>query len=166
MREIRVHGQDRRYHHPYLGINGRLDTLQAAILLAKMDIFEEEVIARNRIGARYSELIKETLGDRVTAPYLASGNTSVYAQYTIQVNARDAVEAELKKRGIPTAIHYPIPLHLQPVFSNLGLREGSFPIAERAGQRVLSLPMHPYLTEEQQVTVVNALAEAVRAASG
>ncbi len=161
MREIRVHGQDRRYHHPYLGINGRLDTLQAAILLAKMDIFEEEVIARNRIGARYSELIKEKLSDRVTAPYLASGNTSVYAQYTIQVDARDAVEAELKKRGIPTAIHYPIPLHLQPVFSNLGLREGSFPIAERAGQRVLSLPMHPYLTEDQQVTVVNALAEAV-----
>jgi UDP-2-acetamido-2-deoxy-ribo-hexuluronate aminotransferase len=164
MREIRVHGQDRRYHHPYLGINGRLDTLQAAILLAKMDVFEEEVAARNRIGARYSELIKDAIGDDVTTPHLDSGNTSVYAQYTIQVDSRDAVEAELKKRNIPTAIHYPIPLHLQPVFANLGLQQGSLPNAERAGQRVLSLPMHPYLLEEQQITVVKALKEAVAAA--
>jgi UDP-2-acetamido-2-deoxy-ribo-hexuluronate aminotransferase len=170
MREIRVHGQDRRYHHPYLGINGRLDTLQAAILLAKMEVFEDEVTARNRLGARYTELIHQKIGDRVTTPNLSSGNTSVYAQYTIQVDARDQLEAELKKRGIPTAIHYPIPLHLQPVFANLGLGQGSFPVAERVGQRVLSLPMHPYLTEEQQVTVVEALVgalgEAVNAATG
>jgi UDP-2-acetamido-2-deoxy-ribo-hexuluronate aminotransferase len=161
MREIRIHGQDRRYHHPYLGINGRLDTLQAAILLAKMDVFPDEVAARNRLGARYTELIHERIGERVITPYLAPGNTSVYAQYTIQVDARDQVEAELKKRGIPTAIHYPIPLHLQPVFANLGLAQGRFPVAERVGQRVLSLPMHPYLTEEQQVAVVDALREAV-----
>jgi len=170
MREIRVHGQDRRYHHPYLGINGRLDTLQAAILLAKMEVFEDEVAARNRLGARYTELINQKMGDRVTTPNLSSGNTSVYAQYTIQVDARDRLEAELKKRGIPTAIHYPIPLHLQPVFANLGLGRGSFPVAERIGQRVLSLPMHPYLTEEQQLTVVEALVgalgEAVNAATG
>src|SRR3954471_8468227 len=127
MREIRVHGQDRRYHHPYLGINGRLDTLQAAILLAKMEVFEDEVTARHRLGARYTELINQQLGERVTTPYLAPGNTSVYAQYTIQVDQRDQVEAELKKRDIPTAIHYPIPLHLQPVFANLGLVQGGFP---------------------------------------
>jgi UDP-2-acetamido-2-deoxy-ribo-hexuluronate aminotransferase len=167
MSEIRVHGQDRRYHHPYLGINGRLDTLQAAILLAKMEVFADEVAARNRIGARYTELIQSKVGsDRVQTPDLRLGNTSVYAQYTIQVDSRDAVEAELKKRGIPTAIHYPIPLHLQPVFANLGFGQGSFPISERAGQRVLSLPMHPYLTEEQQLTVVDALLEAVNAATG
>jgi UDP-2-acetamido-2-deoxy-ribo-hexuluronate aminotransferase len=166
MRDIRVHGQDRRYHHPYLGINGRLDTLQAAILLAKMEVFEDEVASRNRLGARYSELISQKIDERVTTPYLAQGNTSVYAQYTIQVDSRDQVEAELKKRGIPTAIHYPIPLHLQPVFANLDLGPGSFPVAERLGQRVLSMPMHPYLTEEQQVTVVDALREAVNAATG
>jgi UDP-2-acetamido-2-deoxy-ribo-hexuluronate aminotransferase len=166
MRDIRVHGQDRRYHHPYLGINGRLDTLQAAILLAKMEVFEDEVASRNRLGARYSELISQKIDERVTTPYLAQGNTSVYAQYTIQVDSRDQVEVELKKRGIPTAIHYPIPLHLQPVFANLDLGPGSFPVAERLGQRVLSMPMHPYLTEEQQVTVVDALREAVNAATG
>src|SRR5262245_13932844 len=161
MREIRVHGQDRRYHHPRLGINGRLDTLQAAVLLAKMEIFEDEVAARMRIGGRYSELIAEALGDRVTTPLLAPGCTSVYAQYTIEVSNRDQVEQAMKAQGIPTAVHYPMPLHLQPVFAELGQGAGAFPISEAAGRRVLSLPMHPYLTEAQQVRVVDALRKAV-----
>jgi UDP-2-acetamido-2-deoxy-ribo-hexuluronate aminotransferase len=167
MREIRVHGQDRRYHHPRLGINGRLDTLQAAILLAKFDIFPDEVAARERIGARYSALIEEAFakeGDparRVVTPYLAPGCTSVYAQYTVEVTDRARVEEGMKKRGIPTAVHYPVPLHLQPVFANLDQGEGAFPVAEAAGRRVISLPMHPYLTEEQQHTVVQALRAAV-----
>lgn len=159
MREIRVHGQDRRYHHPRLGINGRLDTLQAAVLLAKFEIFDDEVSARSRIGARYTEMIGEAFGDEtlVKAPYLAPECTSVYAQYTIEVADRPKVEAGMKARGIPTAVHYPVPLHLQPVFANLGLGPGSFPVSEAAARRVLSLPMHPYLTEEQQVRVVKAL---------
>lgn len=161
MREIRVHGQDRRYHHPRLGINGRLDTLQAAVLLAKMEIFDDEVEARMRIGGRYSELIAEALGDRVTTPLLAPGCTSVYAQYTIEVSNREKVEQTMKAQGIPTAVHYPMPLHLQPVFADLGQGEGAFPVAEAAGRRVLSLPMHPYLTEAQQVRVVQALRAAV-----
>ena len=161
MREIRVHGQDRRYHHPRLGINGRLDTLQAAVLLAKMEIFDDEVEARMRIGGRYSELIAEALGDRVTTPLLAPGCTSVYAQYTIEVANREKVEQAMKAQGIPTAVHYPMPLHLQPVFADLGQGAGAFPISEAAGRRVLSLPMHPYLTEAQQVRVVQALRAAV-----
>jgi len=167
MREIRVHGQDRRYHHPRLGINGRLDTLQAAVLLAKMEIFPDEVEARIRIGARYSQLIEEAfakesdLARKVVTPYIAPDCTSVYAQYTVEVADRAKVEQGMKARGVPTAVHYPVPLHLQPVFSNLGQGVGAFPVSEHVGNRVISLPMHPYLTEEQQVQVVDALKESV-----
>jgi UDP-2-acetamido-2-deoxy-ribo-hexuluronate aminotransferase len=167
MREIRVHGQDRRYHHPRLGINGRLDTLQAAVLLAKLEIFPDEVAARSKIGARYSELIEAAFrGEseptrRVVTPFIAPGCTSVYAQYTVEVADRAKVEEAMKARSVPTAIHYPVPLHLQPVFADLGQGVGSFPISEAAGNRVMSLPMHPYLTEEQQAQVVKALKESV-----
>jgi UDP-2-acetamido-2-deoxy-ribo-hexuluronate aminotransferase len=167
MREIRVHGQDRRYHHPRLGINGRLDTIQAAVLLAKLDVFDDEVEARKRIGARYSEMIEEAFAGeseparRVTTPWIAPGCTSVYAQYTIEVADRAKVEAGMKARGIPTAVHYPVPLHLQPVFSYLNQGPGSFPASEAAAERVISLPMHPYLTEDQQQRVVQALKEVI-----
>ena len=166
MREIRVHGQDRRYHHPRLGVNGRLDTLQAAILLAKLDIFADEVAARARIGARYGELLADAFAGveapfQVSSPYLAPGNTSVYAQYTVAVRHREQVEKRMKDQGIPTAIHYPLSLHQQPVFAHLKIREGSLPVSEHAASSVLSLPMHPYLTEDQQVTVVKALKAAV-----
>jgi UDP-2-acetamido-2-deoxy-ribo-hexuluronate aminotransferase len=167
MGEIRVHGQDRRYHHPRLGINGRLDTLQAAILLAKLDIFDDEVSARARIGERYAALIDAAFRKvsdpalRVKPPVLAPGCTSVYAQYTVEVADRAKVEAGMKARGVPTAIHYPVPLHLQPVFANLGQGAGSFSVAEAAAARVISLPMHPYITEDQQASVVKALYEAV-----
>ncbi|HYM34924.1 MAG TPA: DegT/DnrJ/EryC1/StrS family aminotransferase [Steroidobacteraceae bacterium] len=160
MREIRVHGQDRRYHHPRLGLNGRLDTMQAAVLLAKLDVFDDEVAARSRIGARYSQLIEASIPNVVT-PRLSDGCTSVYAQYTVEVPQRDKVEAAMKARGIPTAVHYPIPLHLQPVFANLGYKKGDFPLSEKAGERVMSLPMHPYLSDADQDRVVAALEEAV-----
>lgn len=158
MRQIRVHGQDRRYHHPRLGINGRMDTLQAAILLAKLKIFREEVKARERIGARYSELLKNVC----QVPKVAAGGTSVYAQYTVQVKKRDEVQKRLSELGIPTAVHYPVPLHLQPVFGNLGGGPGSFPVSEASSEHVMSLPMHPYLDEETQVRVATALAEVLR----
>ena len=165
-REIRVHGQDRRYHHPRLGINGRLDTLQAAVLLSKLDIFDDEVAARARIGACYSQLLADAFASapadqRVTTPYIAPDCTSVYAQYTVEVPNRSRVEERMKARGIPTAIHYPVPLHLQPVFAAANQGPGSFPISEAVAARVISLPMHPYLTEEQQRSVVDALVEAV-----
>ncbi|MDX8376907.1 MAG: DegT/DnrJ/EryC1/StrS family aminotransferase, partial [Mariprofundales bacterium] len=153
MREIRVHGQDRRYHHPRIGINGRIDTLQAAILLAKMDIFPEEIIARQRIGAYYSEL----LADTVVTPYIELHNTPVYAQYTVQVENREQVQLNLKELGIPTAVHYPIPLNKQPAL----VCNEIFKYSDYAAKRVMSLPMHPYLTEQQQQLVCAAINRSV-----
>jgi UDP-2-acetamido-2-deoxy-ribo-hexuluronate aminotransferase len=163
MREIRVHGQDRRYHHPRIGINGRLDTLQAAVLLAKLELFDEEVAARSRIGARYTELfnLHFSKDEQLVTPYIEPHNTSVYAQYTIRVESRDEIGKRLQEQGIPTAIHYPFPLHLQPVFANLNLLQGSYPVAEFAASRVTSLPMHPYLTQMEQETIVSALLKSV-----
>ncbi len=166
MREIRVHGQDRRYHHPRLGINGRLDSMQAAVLLAKMEIFEDEVQARAQLGARYSSLLKDAfaiapVSTQVVTPFIAEGNTSVYAQYTIEVPDRDQFEVRMKAKGVPTAVHYPVPLHQQPVFAGLGYKTGDFPISEKIASRVISLPMHPYLTEAQQKQVVAAVRESI-----
>jgi UDP-2-acetamido-2-deoxy-ribo-hexuluronate aminotransferase len=158
MREIRVHGQDRRYHHPRIGINGRLDTLQAAILLAKFEVFPEEVEGRMRIGARYTQLLRERCATVVT-PHIESFNTSIYAQYTIQVDRRDDIGQTLNAAGIPTAVHYPVPLHLQPAFSSLAIGRGALPHAETAAARVISLPIHPYLDEAIQDRIVSALHE-------
>jgi len=153
MREIRVHGQDRRYHHPRLGVNGRLDTLQAAILLAKLELFDEEVEKRARIGARYTEL----LSGKVTTPYVESHNTSVYAQYTIEVDDRDLVQQALKEKGIPTAVHYPLPLNRQPALAT----DQRLTHAEHASERVMSLPMHPYLTDQDVQNVVDGVGAAL-----
>ena len=164
MREIRVHGQDRRYHHPRLGLTARLDAIQAAVLLAKMEIFGDEVAARTRVAATYERLIVEAFGrdGAVRAPYVEPHNTSVYAQYTIEVDQREIVETRMKQAGVPTAVHYPIALHEQPAFDYLGQGVGSFPVSEAAARRVISLPMHPYLAEDQQRRVVAALKEGVR----
>jgi len=165
-KELRVHGQDRRYHHPRIGINGRMDSIQAAVLLAKLAVFDDDVEARARIGERYAALIDEAFADvdqerRVAPPHIEPHNRSVFAQYTIEVPDRDRVQAALSERGIPTAVHYPVPLHLQPAFEFLREPVGSFPVAEAAAARVMSLPMHPYLDEPQQAEVVDALRAAV-----
>lgn len=153
MRQIRVHGQDRRYHHPIIGVNGRLDTLQAAILLAKLEVFDNEVAARQRVANFYGSALSAV----VRTPQLLSGNTSVYAQYTIEVDERDRFVTALKEDGIPTAVHYPIPLNLQPAFADLRQGPGSFPNAEAASGHVVSLPMHPYLSEAEQGTICEAV---------
>jgi len=157
MRQVRSHGQDRRYHHPVVGINGRLDTLQAAILLAKLPSFEQELADRRRIGARYSALLR----DVARVPRLAEGCDCVYAQYTIEVDRREALQAALKDAGVPTAVHYPVPLNLQPVFAGLNRPAGSFPHAEAASARVMSLPMHPFLDEPTQDAIVAAVKRAL-----
>ena len=162
MRQIRVHGQDKRYHHPLIGINGRMDTLQAAVVLAKLEIFDSEIADRVRLATAYDEAIKEF----ATTPLVEAHNTSVYAQYTIQVEERNRVQQQLHERGIPTAVHYPVPLHMQPAFASCGAGPGSFPQAEGAAQRVLSLPMHPYLTEEEKDQVVGELRTAVMHCGG
>jgi UDP-2-acetamido-2-deoxy-ribo-hexuluronate aminotransferase len=150
MRQISVHGQDRRYHHPLVGINGRLDTIQAAVLLAKLPVFPQEVQARERIGRRYSEL----LADQVQTPYIEPYNTSVYAQYTIQVDDRDALAEKLNAAGIPTAVHYPVPLTRQPALAG---HHAPVPNSDAAAGRVISLPMSPWLTEQDQDTVVERI---------
>jgi len=152
---IRTHGGSRRHHHTEVGTNSRLDTLQAAILLAKLPVFRErELAARAEAAARYDEL----LADVCTTPAVAVGNTHVYAQYTVRVPERDRVVAAMKQRGIPVAVYYPACLHRQPVFAPLGYAAGAFPAAEAASQEVLSLPMHPHLTPADQAGVADALA--------
>jgi UDP-2-acetamido-2-deoxy-ribo-hexuluronate aminotransferase len=141
MRQIRVHGQDRRYHHAMIGINGRLDTIQAAVLLAKLEVFDGEISVRQRIATHYAR----ELSGAVTLPFIEPNHTSVYGQYTVYCENRDLVAQRLKAKGIPTAIHYPMPLHLQPAFACLGYQVGDFPNAEDAAEHVLSLPMHAYL---------------------
>ncbi len=157
MREIRAHGQEKHYYHVRLGMNGRLDTIQAAVLLAKMDIFPSEVNARNMIAQKYNSL----LSDKLTTPYLEPFNTSVYAQYTVLVDERSVVQQKLKDIGVPTAVHYPIPLNLQPVFAHLNQPEGTYPIAESTAKRVMSLPMSPYLSDELIDRVARSVLESI-----
>ena len=162
MRRISRHGQSRRYFHTDLGVNGRIDTLQAAILLAKLELFEAEVQARQRVADRYTRQLQAA--GITTTPQLAAGNTSVYAQYTLQVENREAVQQRLKQAGVPTAVHYPTLLCQQPALAGCGQRcmiGCATPQAQRASERVLSLPMHPYLNEVDQDAVVSALAAAL-----
>jgi UDP-2-acetamido-2-deoxy-ribo-hexuluronate aminotransferase len=157
MKAIRSHGGLVRHHHPLLGMNGRFDTLQAAVLLAKLPHFEWEVRERERIGARYTDALARHCG----VPRVLPGNTHVYAQYTIRVRERDAFGERLKAAGIPTAVYYPKCLHEQPVFAGLGYSWGDFPESEKASREVISLPMHPFLSEADQDCVVAAVAKAL-----
>lgn len=152
---IHKHGQDRRYHHVRMGLNSRLDTLQAAVLLAKLEIFDEEVKLRGKIGAKYSKLLENVPG--VIMPHIEPHNTLVYAQYTVRVQNREAVQAKLKESGIPTAVHYPIPLNQQPMFDYLQQGDGSVPIAEKVAKEVMSLPMSAWVKDEDMKYVLNIM---------
>ena len=156
-RWIRVHGQARKHHHPVLGLNGRLDTLQAAMLQAVFEIFPDEIQRRQEIAARYNALLGEAdLGD-IQFQKIDSDSTSVHAIYTILSPERDALQAHLAEAGIPAVAYYAVPLHLQPVFSHLGHRAGDFPVTEQIAAHCLSLPMSAYLTEADQREVVRAM---------
>lgn len=152
IRQIARHGQDRRYHHIRVGINSRLDTLQAAILLPKLAILDDEIALRQEVANRYQTLLNDA--GIMTTPTILPENISVYAQYTIQVDQREQVQAQLKEAGIPTAVHYPIPLNKQPAVANSNI---DLPIGDRVAEKVMSLPMHPYLTEVEQKQIVDAL---------
>jgi UDP-2-acetamido-2-deoxy-ribo-hexuluronate aminotransferase len=160
MKEIRLHGQSQRYVHTRLGINGRLDTFQAAVLLEKMAIFPEEIELRQQVAARYAAMLPEN----IRKPVILAGYQSVFAQYTIEVNDRHQTQEALQQRGIPTAVHYPLGLHQQPILQKMFPHEQSFPNTEYAARRVMSLPMHPYLTEVDQQKIVVALTEALEQA--
>ncbi|MBF0437989.1 MAG: DegT/DnrJ/EryC1/StrS family aminotransferase [Magnetococcales bacterium] len=157
LRIIREHGQIEQYRHTMLGINGRLDTLQAAILLAKFPFFEGEIQARLKVADRYATLF----ASKVRIPEIRSENISVFAQYTVRITDRERVRAAMSSAGIPTAIHYPTPLHRQAVFASLGYGDEALPQATLAAREVMSLPMHPYLTSEQQDQVALVLLQAV-----
>jgi UDP-2-acetamido-2-deoxy-ribo-hexuluronate aminotransferase len=156
MREVRVHGQSKRYVHTRIGVGGRMDTLQCAIVLAKLERFDWEVAQRERLGLRYTEL----LGDKVQVVAQRPNRTSVFAQYTVLVQNRDAVQEALKSAGIPTAVHYPVPMHLQPAYRAL-CEAGSNPVSEQRAQVVMSLPFSPDLDDAGQATVAKALIAAM-----
>ncbi|WP_283241867.1 DegT/DnrJ/EryC1/StrS aminotransferase family protein [Halomonas sp. PGE1] len=152
LRQIARHGQDRRYHHIRVGVNSRLDTLQAAILLSKLEIFDEEIELRQQVAERYNRLFTEA---GITAtPYLEAHNTSAWAQYTLRVENRTEVQARLKEKGVPTAVHYPIPLNQQPAVVDQNVQ---VPKGNEASEEVLSLPMYPYLTTTEAKYVATAL---------
>jgi dTDP-4-amino-4,6-dideoxygalactose transaminase len=159
MVSLRVHGQGAdKYDNVRIGINGRLDTLQAAVLLEKLAIFEDEIALRQRVAARYNEL----LAGHAIVPAVMPGATSVWAQYTLRFKPgrRDAVAAALKAEGIPTAIYYPKPLHQQTAYRHFPVAGGELPVSDRLAGEVLSLPMHPYLDEATQDRIVAAVKRA------
>jgi UDP-2-acetamido-2-deoxy-ribo-hexuluronate aminotransferase len=165
MRSIRLHGKgSHKYENIRIGINGRLDTLQAAILLAKFSLFEEEVRLRQAVASRYSELLRSC--QSLVTPDVPDGYQSVWAQYSLLARDeahRDAIMKNMQGKGIPTVIYYPRPLHLQAAFSFLGYREGDFPASEDSANRIFSLPMHPYLSEGDQDRIAAALRDAAGA---
>lgn len=163
LRSIRAHGQAQRYYHVRVGVNARLDTLQAAILLAKLEVFDDEIALRDAAAQRYHALIAEAALDRhgIVIPLISEGQNSVWAQYTIRTPRRAEVMKKMAEAGVPTTIHYPRALHQQEVFAETASVPASVPHSERAADEVLSLPMHPYLVAEDQQRVVNALLSAV-----
>jgi UDP-2-acetamido-2-deoxy-ribo-hexuluronate aminotransferase len=153
-RWIRVHGQERKHHHPILGINGRMDTLQAAILVEILEVFPDEVQKRKYLGRNYSKGLADVEG--LGTPSIGKNNTSVYAQYTILSEHREQIQQSLKEKDIPSVSYYTVPLHLQPVFKNLGHQAGDFLVAEKVANHCLSLPMSPYLSAQDQSQVIDA----------
>ena len=153
--QIRIHGQKVKHQHPVVGINGRMDTLQAAILLEKFSLFDEECRLRVEVGNRYNELLSGI--PDIKTPVIADGNTSVYAQYTILSENRDRLSQTLKENGIPSVAYYTTPLHLQGAFAGLDHKPGDFPVAEQVAAQCLSLPMSAYLTQEDQEKVAKSI---------
>ena len=154
IRQTARHGQDRRYHHIRIGVNSRLDTLQAAILLPKLAILEEEMQLRQKVAQMYTTALQAA---GLAAPFIEPHNRSAYAQFTIRIKNRAAVQTALKEAGIPTAVHYPIPLNKQPAVAS----DAVLPVGDLVAEEVLSLPMHPYMTQEQVQQVVAALNSAL-----
>jgi UDP-2-acetamido-2-deoxy-ribo-hexuluronate aminotransferase len=146
------HGQVERYKHKYIGINGRLDAIQAAVLNVKLKYYKEEIQKRQEVANRYNQNLKN-----VILPYIEEYNLSVWAQYCIRVENRDKMIKKFQEKGIPTAVYYPIPLHLQEVFKYLGYKEGKFPVSEKVSKDILALPMSAFLTENEQNYIIKVI---------
>lgn len=157
LQELRNHGQSARYTHSSIGINGRLDSLQAAILLVKLRHYAEELELRQAVSTRYFEDLSDL--DYITLPCIDEGNTSVFAQFTVMVENRESFVSWMSENGIPTAIHYPIPLYRQPVYRGRGYEPSNFPVAEHVSARVVSLPFSAFLLEEHQQRIIETIRE-------
>ena len=152
MQQLRVHGQNKRYFHKYIGMGGRLDTIQAAVLNVKLKYYKKDLALRQEVAQKYTVLLEDK---NLISPFTDEHKTSAWAQYSVRVKNRDTLQSKLKEAGIPTAVHYPMPLHLQECFSYLNHRKGDFPIAETVSNEIMSLPMNPYLTDKE----INYIAE-------
>lgn len=151
---LRLHGQTKRYHHKYIGIGGRLDTLQAAILDVKLKHYDHDMKRRQDVASKYTNQLQ---GANAVLPVIKDNRTSVWAQYSIRVQNRAEIQEKLKEKGIPTAVHYPMPLHLQECFEYLGYNVGDFPISEKVSKEIMSLPMNPYLTDDEIAYITSEL---------
>jgi len=146
MKMLRVHGQNKRYHHKYIGMGGRMDTLQCAVVNVKLKHYKKDLALRQEVAGKYTTTLQNKA---LVLPFVDTNATSAWAQYSVRVQNRDALQAKLKEQGIPTAVHYPMPLHLQECFSYLNYKEGDFPVAERVSKEIMSLPMNPYLSDAE-----------------
>jgi UDP-2-acetamido-2-deoxy-ribo-hexuluronate aminotransferase len=145
MKSLRVHGQSKRYHHKYIGMGGRMDTIQCAIINVKLKYYKKDLALRQEVASKYTQALK---GRDLIVPFINENTTSAFAQYSIRVENRDDLQAKLKAQGIPTAVHYPMPLHIQECFEYLGYKKGDFPISEIVSDEIMSLPMNPYVSDE------------------
>ena len=155
MKSLRLHGQSKRYHHKYIGMGGRLGTIQAAILNVKLKYYSKDLALRQEIANKYTKALENK--SNIILPYIENKSTSAWAQYSIRVKNRDELQAKLKEVGIPTAVHYPMPLHLQECFTYLGYKKGDFPISEIVSSEIMSIPMNPYVTDEEIEYIVGNL---------
>ncbi|MBT7118117.1 MAG: DegT/DnrJ/EryC1/StrS family aminotransferase [Campylobacteraceae bacterium] len=155
MKSLRVHGQSKRYHHKYIGMGGRMDTIQCAIVDVKLKYYAKDLKLRQEVASKYTNALKNKLN--IVLPYVNPNTTSAFAQYSVRVKNRDEIQAKLKENGIPTAVHYPMPLHLQECFEYLGYKKGDFPISEVVSDEIMSLPMNPYIKDEEIKYIVERL---------
>lgn len=170
IKSLRVHGQSKRYHHQYIGMGGRLDTIQAAVLNVKLKHYEKDLALRQEVAQKYhskflelnsdTPVVKTKVGystenSKLVLPFVEEGRSSAWAQYSVRVKNREEMQAKLKEQGIPTAVHYPMPLHLQECFEYLGHKKGDFTIAEQVSNEIMSLPMNPYLDEDEIAYIVS-----------
>ncbi|MFX4231571.1 DegT/DnrJ/EryC1/StrS family aminotransferase [Aliarcobacter butzleri] len=147
IKSLRLHGQSKRYHHQYIGMGGRLDTMQAAVLNVKLKYYPKDLTLRQEVASKYTKALENK--SNLILPYIDKKSTSAWAQYSVRVKNRDELQEKLKVAGIPTAVHYPMPLHLQECFKYLGYKKGDFPISEVVSDEIMSLPMNPYVTDEE-----------------
>jgi UDP-2-acetamido-2-deoxy-ribo-hexuluronate aminotransferase len=155
IKSLRVHGQTKRYYHKYIGMGGRLDTIQAGVLNVKLKYYAKDLALRQEVADKYNESLKNH--QNIILPFVKDDRTSAFAQYSIHVKNRETLQDQLKRDGIPTAVHYPMPLHLQECFTYLGYKQGDFPISEIVSAQIMSLPMNPYLNDDEIAYIASKL---------